>query len=157
MYKAFKELNISHPRTYLYKSKQEVIDCPLKYPFLIKEEGSASATGIHKIEDRTQLDSLLNSNYFIRNEYVIVQELINMKRDLRVTLVGDEIIHHYWRINLSDEWKPTSTGFGSKVDFANFPENSQNSVLAFRSKVIPKTIRESFIFEYYLFVRRIIN
>jgi glutathione synthase/RimK-type ligase-like ATP-grasp enzyme len=122
MHKEFKDLNISHPETYLYKSKQEVIDCPLPYPFLIKEESSASAVGVHKVSNRKELDRLLDSDYFIRNEYIIVQKLINMKKDLRVTLVGEKIVHHYWRINLDDEWKPTSTGFGSEVNFGNFPQ-----------------------------------
>lgn len=45
-----------------------------------------------------------------------------MRKDLRVILVGNEIVHFYWRINLGKEWKPTSTNFGSKVDFDNFPE-----------------------------------
>ena len=30
-----------------------------------------------------------------------------MKRDLRVIIVNDEIVLHYWRINNSAEWKPT--------------------------------------------------
>ena len=90
MHKAFKELDISHPKTYLYQSKQEVYDCPLKYPFLIKEEGSASATGIHKIGNRQDLEQLLTPEYFIRNEYVIVQELIKMKKSGEYKKIRDK-------------------------------------------------------------------
>ena len=63
------------------------------------------------------------------NKKLILQRLLNMRRDLRVILVGNEIILHYWRINLSDEWKPTSTGFGSQVDFENFPENWRSWII----------------------------
>ena len=37
-------------------------------------------------------------------------------------MVGKSIVHFYWRINKSKEWKPTSTGQGSEVDFITFPE-----------------------------------
>ena len=63
------------------------------------------------------------------NEVLIKQQLINMRKDLRVILVGGEIVHYYWRINLSGEWKPTSTSFGSKVDFGNFPEQWRQHII----------------------------
>ena len=56
---------------------------------------------------------------------IIVQELLNIRKDLRVIVIGNEIFLHYWRINLGGEWRPTSTGFGSKVDFINYPNNGE--------------------------------
>jgi hypothetical protein len=73
---------------------------------------------------------LLDSEkYKIENKIIIKQELVNMRKDLRVILVGDEIVHYYWRINKSKDWKPTSTSFGSEVDFDNFPEHWRKHIL----------------------------
>jgi len=53
-----------------------------------------------------------------------------MRRDLRVICVGDEIVHYYWRINNDKDWKPTSTGKGSSVDFEFFPEQWRDFILS---------------------------
>jgi hypothetical protein len=45
-----------------------------------------------------------------------------MRRDFRATMVGDQVVHSYFRINLGSEWKPTSTSHGSVADFDSFPE-----------------------------------
>lgn len=94
------------------------------YPLLVKEEHSCSAFGIHKIKNFEELRVLVsNSDFKKNNKNLIIQELLNMRRDLRVILVDEEIVLHYWRINLSDDWKPTSTGYGSRVDFDFFPDD----------------------------------
>ncbi|AZJ35031.1 hypothetical protein D6T69_05645 [Tenacibaculum singaporense] len=122
MSKEFDILNISTPKTYLCKGIKEVLSLNLNYPFLIKEEHSASSMGVHKIENEDVLREIVNDGYFENNEIIIVQELLNMRKDLRVIFAGDKVVHHYWRINNGKEWKPTSTGRGSSVDFENFPE-----------------------------------
>jgi hypothetical protein len=50
-----------------------------------------------------------------------VQEKINMTRDIRVIIINNELVLHYWRINNSQEWKVTSTSSGSSVDFDYIP------------------------------------
>ena len=59
----------------------------------------------------------------------IFQKLINMRKDLRVIIIGNEIVLHYWRLNNEKEWKPTSTSFGSSVDFISFPENHRLKII----------------------------
>ena len=123
MHKKFKEASVSEPETKLLSFDEIKNDANFKYPFLIKAEHACSANGVFKISNQEELHALINSKSFqLENNIVIKQELINMRKDLRVILVGDEIVHHYWRINLAKEWKPTSTSFGSQVDFDNFPE-----------------------------------
>jgi glutathione synthase/RimK-type ligase-like ATP-grasp enzyme len=118
----FSKLGISTPKTNLLNNLKEIECCDLTYPYLIKEEHSASAKGVHKISDKIALRNLLNDDYFKRNFKIIVQQLLNMRRDLRVIFVGDKIVNFYWRINNEKKWKPTSTSHGSSVDFENFPE-----------------------------------
>jgi len=122
MHGRFDELNISAPSTYMLESVDQVLGCPLKYPFLIKEEHSYSSNGLHKITSEDDLRKLITPAFFERNDKIIAQQLLNMRKDLRVTFVGSEIVLHYWRINLAKEWKPTATSFGSDVDFVFFPE-----------------------------------
>jgi hypothetical protein len=130
MHEQFKKLDVSEPLTQLYTFEEMAYINKFDYPFLIKSEHACSANGVFKITNADSLNTLINSSSFkLENKLIIKQELINMRRDLRVILVGDEIVHYYWRINKSNEWKPTSTSFGSDVDFGNFPENWRQHIL----------------------------
>jgi glutathione synthase/RimK-type ligase-like ATP-grasp enzyme len=131
MTQQFLELGISTPKTVLLSSEADIDKINLPYPYLIKEEHSFSSEGLYKIKN---LDDLLaffkGRDYFSSNKYLLVQELLDMRRDLRVILVGDEIVLHYWRINDSDEWRPTATSYGNSVDFGNFPEQWRSFIIA---------------------------
>lgn len=131
MTRKFIELGISRPRTILMTDPGQAETIDLPFPLLVKEEHSASSFGVHKINTRDELrEFLATSGYFPRNSTLIVQELLNIRRDLRVILVGDRIVHYYWRINLGKEWMPTSTSReGSKVDFGNFPEHWRDFII----------------------------
>ncbi|MFN8322540.1 MAG: hypothetical protein U0T74_07765 [Chitinophagales bacterium] len=123
MYAKFKELGIKHPDTSMFHSYEEFKQAKLKFPLLIKEAHSHAAEGVYKVNTPEDAERLLTSEKFMSNNRVIIaQQLLNMRKDLRVTVLGDEIVLHYWRTNPSDEWKPTSTSHGSGVDFVTFPE-----------------------------------
>jgi len=123
MHEYFEKLHISQPRTFLYHSRGTLIKTlPLAFPFLIKEEHSCSSNGLHKINSLSELKELLTESFCQVNDVIIVQELVDMRKDLRVIIVGDEVVHFYWRINPNDEWHPTSSRYGSYISFENFPE-----------------------------------
>ncbi len=44
-----------------------------------------------------------------------------MRKDIRVIVIGEEVVLHYWRLNTANEWKKTSTSSGSNVDFEYIP------------------------------------
>ena len=130
MHKRFEELNINTPKTFLLKNVEDIENIELKMPFLVKAEHSCSAKGVFKIDNAKELKELFEETEFLKeNKTIIIQKLLNIKRDLRVILVGDKIVLHYWRINNDDEWKPTSTSFGSTVDFVTFPEKWRVNIL----------------------------
>lgn len=130
MTQKFFERRLSIPKTYLITHENDFRSIDLSYPFLIKEEHSSSSEGLYKIKDEEDLHSFFTKhNYFADNKFLLAQELLNMRRDLRVILVGDKIVHHYWRINKSNEWKPTSTSYGSDVDFNSFPEQWRGFII----------------------------
>jgi glutathione synthase/RimK-type ligase-like ATP-grasp enzyme len=125
MHQLFDNLTINSPKTesvYIKKSQINYFE-NLQYPVLVKEENSCSALGLYKLNSFEEAKNLFQNTQFIKNNNaVLIQELLNIRRDLRVILVGKSIVHFYWRINKSKEWKPTSTGQGSEVDFITFPE-----------------------------------
>ncbi|MEO7282416.1 MAG: hypothetical protein ABIW77_02350 [Gelidibacter sp.] len=138
MHKKFKEYNISEPETTLCKTISEVKNLSWDYPFLVKEEHSSASEGVHKVTSVSDLNMHEQKSTFKPNEYIIVQKLIDMRKDLRVILVGNEIVHYYWRINNQNEWKPTSTGRGSSVDFEFFPEQWRSFIISeFKKLNIP--------------------
>lgn len=123
MHRKFEELNIRTPKTVIYDTALQPEIKELKFPLLIKELHSHASLGVHKCESATHLQTLLSDeNFRKKNPKIILQELLNIRKDLRVILSGDEILLHYWRINKGEDWKPTSTSHGSGVDFFTFPE-----------------------------------
>lgn len=136
MQQKFKELEISHPETYIVNrnyTKQEL--SKIVFPVLIKEIHSAGSRGIHKINNETQLDETLKKVFAKGHSKTIVQKLINMRKDLRVVILGNKIISFYWRVNLTDEWKPTATSFGNSTEFGNFPEQWRELIESFLPKM----------------------
>lgn len=130
MHRKFEELNIRTPKTVIYDTVLQPEINELKFPLLIKELHSHASLGVHKCESATHLQSLLSDeNFRKKNPKIILQELLNIRKDLRVILSGDEILLHYWRINLGSEWKPTSTSHGSGVDFISFPEQWREYII----------------------------
>ena len=78
--------------------------------------------GIQKINNQQELEKLIANNHKKGAYDFMMQQLVNMRKDLRVNIIGNEIVLHYWRINQAKEWKPTSTSYGSNVDFITFPK-----------------------------------
>jgi hypothetical protein len=132
MYERFKALNIPHPKTFIVdvKSVDSLLSELINFPYLVKEEHSKGSEGIHKVASWEALFSLVSSEDFQKkNRKLIVQELLNMRRDMRVILIDDEIVLFYWRINHKKEWYPTATKFGSTVSFKNFPEHWRDYII----------------------------
>ena len=120
MHKKFNDLDIKSPKTFIKSIDDKTID--LQFPFLLKEPHSCASKGVHLITNQQEYFLLINDIKFkFNNNEFLLQELIPMRKDLRVIIVNNEIVSYYWRINKSDTWKPTSTSYGSDVDFNNFP------------------------------------
>jgi glutathione synthase/RimK-type ligase-like ATP-grasp enzyme len=131
MHKQFDLLGINTPKTVVVESKLQFdsIKSSLEFPCLMKECNSAGSLGIYKVNSLNELDSLVDTKMKQGMYEFLIQSLIDMRKDIRVTIVGEEIVLHYWRLNQEKEWKPTSTGHGSKVDFISFPEQWRNDLV----------------------------
>lgn len=131
MQEKFVELDISHPRTRIVKPGEiSTLDtASLEYPLLWKDVHSSGSKGLYKIADEQALKDKIKEKTAAGLTTFLLQQLIDMRRDLRVTLVNDKIVHHYWRISHAEEWKPTATSFGSSVDFETFPEQWRTYII----------------------------
>jgi hypothetical protein len=118
----FAALDIAHPATHRLRTEDLPGFAGLSHPFLVKELHSAGGKGLHKIETRDQ-QARVARRLLERGQYeVLAQRIVAMTRDLRVTVIGDEIVLAYWRINPDGSWRPTGTSGGSRVVFGDFPE-----------------------------------
>ena len=137
MHKKFDEYKINCPKTFIIRSKDEVslIKHKLNYPLLLKDVNSSASQGVFNIRDFDYLINFLDKKINNNFNTFLLQERINMRKDLRVTMIGDEIVLNYWRINESKEWKPTSTSYGSKVEFDNFPDKWKDYIIDVNKKM----------------------
>jgi len=134
MHKKFNELGIKSPYTIIKAINDNITELP--YPFLVKEPHSCASKGVHLINNSDEFNLLRNDTKFkLYNNEFLLQELIPMRKDLRVIIVKNEIVSYYWRINKTDSWKPTSTSYGSDVDFNNFPLKWENLIIENISKL----------------------
>jgi glutathione synthase/RimK-type ligase-like ATP-grasp enzyme len=136
MHKEFDRLNILTPKSYLIEKVNDIKSINLNYPYLLKYVHSYHSKGIYKMESYEQTRSFLIKYYNeFPNSKFIAQELLDIRKDIRIILIGDEIIQYYWRVNPSDEWKPTSTSHGSAVDFVSFPDRSRKYIIEMFQKL----------------------
>jgi glutathione synthase/RimK-type ligase-like ATP-grasp enzyme len=137
MYRKFKELNIRHPYTTIFKSVKDVINNDqIKFPILLKGEHSFGSDSIYKFESKENLIHFLESSNFMElNSEIILQDLLNMRKDLRVTIVNNEVVLALWRINKSEEWRPTATKFGSTVSFEFYPKEWESDFIETMKKL----------------------
>ncbi len=123
MQEMFLKFDISHPKTFVLATDKDLKSfSSLPFPYIIKEVNSQGSKGLHKIVDNASLITVTEDLLKRGEVTVIAQQIVKMTKDIRVTIVGDEVVLYYWRINPDKEWRPTSTSLGSSVDFGNFPE-----------------------------------
>jgi glutathione synthase/RimK-type ligase-like ATP-grasp enzyme len=123
MHKKFKELEISCPKTEILYHEDDLENLEMRYPFLLKDTNAHHSKGLYKVNNLEEAKLRFAKSKLEKPGIIfLAQELIEMRKDLRVIHVGGKIVLHYWRVNPEKEWKPTSTSYGSEVDFVTFPE-----------------------------------
>lgn len=119
MQRKFLELQIPHPRTVIVDRANPAPEKPpMPFPFLFKPAHSSGSQGIARITCDSDYRRMVEKT---AHEEFLLQEQVEMRRDLRLIYIGNELVLHYWRINEGTEWRPTSTGHGSGVDFETLP------------------------------------
>ncbi len=117
----FKLLKIPHPATRIFyaKSKRETILSYFSFPFIAKiPRGSALGRGVFLIHNSEELE-----RYCCLTKVAYVQEFLLIDRDIRVVIIGDRIVHAYWRINPPGEFR-SNVALGGRISFDNIPEKA---------------------------------
>jgi glutathione synthase/RimK-type ligase-like ATP-grasp enzyme len=145
MYRMLKRLDVNIPQTIAVNSFEgyEFAISQVGYPFIVKgpfsnnskhlvrilteDEASVFAEFIFSNQDKQGMG---NSDFPIKNLPVLIQKFVNLRKDMRVIFVGDEILskYSYWRINNSNGWRPTATRYGSVVVFSPFPRQWEDYI-----------------------------
>lgn len=93
------------------------------FPFVAKESRNSMGKGVFLIENEDQF-----YDYAQKNDVFYVQEYVECDRDLRVCIIGDEIVTAYWRIASNGEFHH-NVARGGHISFDNIPDEALNIAL----------------------------
>lgn len=88
------------------------------YPFVAKEIHSSMGRGVHLIENRRQF-----LEYAERVNVLYAQEVLTIDRDVRVVIVGRDVVTAYWRIAPEGGFH-NNVALGAEVSFVDVPEQA---------------------------------
>ena len=118
----FELLELPHPRTRVFYGKRQrntILDY-FNFPFIAKiPRGSAMGRGVFRIQNRADLNT-----YLEQTDAAYIQEYLPVSRDMRIVVIGRRIVHAYWRIAASNEFR-TNVALGGKISLDPIPENAQ--------------------------------
>jgi ribosomal protein S6--L-glutamate ligase len=122
----FDLLEIPHPKTRVFYGKRQKnnIHNHFKFPFIAKiPRGSAMGRGVYLIRNPEDLLSYCN-----QATVAYIQEYIPSDRDIRVVIIGNEIVHAYWRIAPPDDFR-SNVAVGATISFDDVPQNALDLAL----------------------------
>jgi len=92
----FNLLEIPHPVTRVFYGNQQKSTIPnyFSFPFIAKiPRGSALGRGVYLIKNKGDLEIYLSGT-----KPAYIQEYLPIDRDIRVVIIGNRVVHAYWRI-----------------------------------------------------------
>ncbi len=122
----FELLDLPHPRTRVFygNRQKQLIPNYFKFPFIGKiPRGSALGRGVYLIRNAKELRRYLNQ---VSPAYV--QEYLPIDRDMRLVVIGNRIVHAYWRITPEGEYR-SNVAVGGQISLAPVPENARKLAL----------------------------
>jgi len=114
----FKLLDIPHPRTRVFYGKHQKLSIldRFHFPFVAKiPRGSAMGRGVFLIQNQTDFQRYLS---FDTPAYI--QEFLRLDRDMRIVVVGREVVHAYWRITAKGEFR-SNVAAGASISLEPVP------------------------------------
>jgi ribosomal protein S6--L-glutamate ligase len=122
----FELLEIPHPRTRVYygKRQKKSITDDFAFPFVAKiARGSAMGRGVYLIQ---QNEDLLDYLKITNTAYI--QEFIPSDRDIRVVIIGEKIVHAYWRVAPENDFR-CNLAVGGRVCLDSIPPDALDLAL----------------------------
>ena len=122
----FELLEIPHPKTRVFygnRQKKTITDF-FNFPFVAKiPRGSAMGRGVFLICNADDLD-----RYLEQTDVAYIQQYLQVDRDMRIVVIGDHIVHAYWRIAQRDEFR-SNVALGGKISFDSIPQQARELAL----------------------------
>jgi ribosomal protein S6--L-glutamate ligase len=122
----FELLDLPHPRTRVYygKRQKKSISNHFRYPFIAKvPRGSALGRGVYLIHNDSELRIYLEQ---VSPAYI--QEYLPIDRDIRVVVIGNRIVHAYWRIAPPNEYR-SNLAVGGRISLNAVPARARELAL----------------------------
>ncbi|MCP4720815.1 MAG: RimK family alpha-L-glutamate ligase [Desulfobacteraceae bacterium] len=122
----FQILGLPHPRTKIFYGPQQkkLILKEFHFPFIAKiPRGSARGIGVHLIQTPEDLHQYLN-----KKGPAYIQEYLPIDRDMRIIVIGRQIVLGFWRIARKDNFK-TNLSQGGEISFDPLPQKALDLAL----------------------------
>jgi ribosomal protein S6--L-glutamate ligase len=122
----FDLLDLPHPRTRVFYGNRQKKSIPdhFTFPFIAKiPRGSAQGSGVYLIQNENDL-----RNYLELTSPAYIQEYLPIDRDIRVVVIGRRIVHAYWRIARSGEFR-SNVSVGGRISLEAVPEAARDLAL----------------------------
>ena len=120
MTRAFEAVCPAHlPQTRILPSTPNALEQILDefaFPLVAKVARSSMGQGVLRIDSRAQLQQ-----YAQTNDVLYVQEYLPIKRDLRVVVIGQQVVAGYWR-EAPEGGFHNNVARGGQVSFDNVPD-----------------------------------
>jgi ribosomal protein S6--L-glutamate ligase len=117
----FKLAGIAHPRTRVFYGplQKSRITRYFEFPFIAKvPRGSAMGRGVYQIRNAAEL-----ADYCNIPGPAYIQQYLPIDRDIRVVVIGGQVVHAYWRIAAAGDFR-TNVGVGGRIELGNVPNGA---------------------------------
>jgi ribosomal protein S6--L-glutamate ligase len=115
-------LCIPHPRTRVFYGKRQKshITDYFKFPFIAKiPRGSAMGRGVYLITDHDKL-----AHYCEAVTAAYIQEYLPVDRDIRIVVIGRQVMHAYWRIAPEGDFR-SNVAVGAQISLDPVPAEAR--------------------------------
>jgi len=118
----FQLLGLPHPRTAAYPPARFAdITRDFPFPFVAKLPHTSRGRGVFLVRSEADLRAYLAR--LPRGRPALVQEFLELERDLRVVCFNRRPVHAYWRLRQGNEWR-TNVAQGGQVSLEGVPEEA---------------------------------
>lgn len=114
----FHLLEIPHPFTRVFYGKRRIekILRLFVFPLIAKiPRGSALGRGVFLVHDEEEL-----ADYLRVSPVAYIQEYLSLDRDIRVVVIGDQVVHAYWRLAAEGEYR-SNLAVGGTISLKEVP------------------------------------
>jgi ribosomal protein S6--L-glutamate ligase len=117
----FQLLGIPHPKTRFYfgpRQQEKIID-HFSFPFIAKvPRGSAMGRGVYLVKNLKELQ-----RYLSEVNVAYIQSYLPIDRDMRVVVIGQRVVHSYWRVAPSGDFR-NNVAVGGEILFDPLPNEA---------------------------------